>query len=901
MKTSLGVLNMDGIVFATILCSVSIPLLIFLVTYFFIRYRRFRFVGNLIPFVIAVLVICYVHSFYLKVFPNHIVEVNQIINNTIETTEISSRSDSNIVSSLFSSLVDAAKMFAFAFDFSKIAPFFKFSKSMSGEDWAYSMYGVSYLLASIVAVFFTSTIIVLTFFRDAGIKFRTFWRTRGRKNEICYIFSDPKVTIASRLGETLIKEGKVVIFYLSRASQKTQEGNEYKEMLLGKGFDVRVEKYGDGIAKFLFNKHFKKGIRKVSVFGLFSDDSTSLMLAESFQNAVLKNKKFQKIKRKVVFETDFAEKKDEEIQKFDKTIKDINELIGKLGKYNDDDKKALAALSKEMSQVLGINRVLNLKDKEIKEFVKNQSIHDGQFENVLSNFGEDIIRVVNPNKALLERWKKDLTSINLNIHKEKDYISWINNFRVFLTYHETDIDITHRYSQTTLHIVNTLSEYDMISSEFVLNNQITNFLDVKAIGKTNNNCMHVSFIGFGKINRPIFEKMTYAYQLWGDDIHKVHYHIVDQNSESFSETAKNLYTSKTKGNDVFKPPFLYDVTADLDGKDLTKYEVVEKYITKLFKKKNRFKEKGFEIFIVSLSSSTKSIQVASSIRNAIIKNAGEKQNLSKTIVFARVSEQIIADGYFNNQPFVKSQKQINDGLLVNNKDNSNNNQNDVLVPIVAFGQNALMSQYLNDYAKKIEAVGKSTLRSYMKYEKDNSLVEKAWLRQDKNGVLCNIVTVFSLKPKLELLEYELSDNNKDRYYIKKKDGSNAKTIDALDYNDEIYKQIAEFEHNRWLAASYLIFKYGQYNVDAFLNSIELNETTGKLNMETKCNSQHVCMLSNKGLKTLNERMKEYSNSEHNIEAGSLAKEAYKLTCTNDFDTIKTVFEDMKEPADSNNK
>lgn len=876
-------------VFLMILSGIAIPVLLFLFFWYLIRYLRYKYIGNLYIPIIIIAVICYFYSLYLRLNP-------------IDTgsTEIASQKE-HIAASIFGSFFDAVKMFALAFDTSKIAPFFNFSKELGNQVFYNLLFVIGYLFASIMALLSVSVLVVLTFFRNFLIRVKTLGRTAHRKKKIFYIFSDPKVTIAARLADAVTRDGDIAIFYLSRASQKTQEGSEYREMLISKGFDVRVEAYGLGLARWLFNKHFRKPYnifarifrlrtREVHVFGLFSEDDVANELGENFKDAVLANKKFVRAKRKIVFETKYADKKELE--------NDIKEIKS----YLDEDKfstekgiKDFAKLAEKLSTILGIKKVAKFDSRELKKIAKKERIHDGNFGLFCAKLGKNAVEVVKPNTRKLNGWIKKLEKMSKQKPIREHKLKAIENFRVFLTYHEGDMDLSHNNSSTTLHIVNTLSEYDMISTEFILNNQLNNFLSFspnQKVDKKDNKHLHVTFLGFGKINRPIFEKMTFAYQYWGDNKNKVHYHILDTAANSFLEIVNNDYTKRKAKYDTLSIPLLYEITAEEDGKDLTSYEVIDNHIKNVFKDKNRFKDDGFEIFVVSVSNSAKSIQVANCLRKAILKYHDKNKGCSllRTVIFVKISNLAMVDGFYGNKKYVKNQEYLNSGKLL-----ESNRSEEELAPIVIFGQNTFMSKYVDDYYKLIDVVGKSSQKAYNKNNVE--LIRKKWLLNKKDEVLSNTTTVYSLKPKLELIGYELKQNPKTgNYYIEA--SSNAKSIDNIDYNDNVIKLIAEIEHNRWMASEYLIHQYGQWPIETFLDTIEMDGN--KLDYRTKDRekTKHVCMLSKAGLNELYDRMANYKDDKKVLDQVQLEQEAFKLTVSNDIDALKDVLKDLKQ---SNNR
>ena len=368
----------------------------------------------------------------------------------------------------------------------------------------------------------------------------------------------------------------------------------------------------------------------------------------------------------------------------------------------------------------------------------------------------------------------------------------------------------------------------MISSKFLFDYPINKFLDFKsAINEEDIDSMNVTFFGFGSVNKPIFEKMTYAYQLWGDNVHKVHYHIVDRNSNSIVESISNEYTTKSD-----KPyhPFLYDIDADLDGKDLKEYEIIDKYVKELISKKNRFGTKGFEQFIISMGNTNDDLMCAINLRNALVKYV-DASKLAKTYIFVRRSE-----GELYPHDFVKGP--VNH-IFDNGYDFSKNH----LVPIITYGGNALMPIYIKDYYNDIIATGIQCEYAYCLCQKSNigcdekalkTKIEYCWLDKSKKAVLKNTRSVYSLEPKKELIKLASEEQIKNM--------EDPSIYETYDLSNPIVK-LANLEHNRWMAANYMISKSRPMDIETYLK--------GKPD-KTKSNEQtvHVCMITNEGLRVL---------------------------------------------------
>ena len=887
------------------LAALAIALGAFIV--FWYKWGRYRFVGNQYIYALILLVVCIGLAVVSNIFPVEI--VNKIsLNDTIYT--VKDANESGTLAKIASSLFEGIKMMGFGFDRDKLSAYLEHFKDINYLHQ--TIFGVSYFAVSLIGLFFTSAIVALTLFKNFLIKAKTFFRSFCPKKEVYYLFSDSAVTITEKLAEELQRDGHIVVIYLSRASQLTQAGTEFKDNLITKGFDVRIESYGDGLIKYIFGKAFNKyfnwffrllgfGKRKVRVFGLFSDDETSVELASSFKKAVVNNWHFKPLRRRIYASSNAGSKqiaalKDENFKKYVSGQEVVDDIV--------NNSQGLLSL---LSNSIGLKNVANIFDYKIYRFIKDNKIGDSDFPFLLHHFlrlNYPINKIINYSKNRVNSWIKKLEKTKKKT--VSDYkMNVINQFRVFLTYHESDIDIVSHYSDSTLHIVNTLSQYDMISTEFILANQLNSFLEIPSDGSDipDNNYMHVTFFGFGKINRPIFEKMTSAYQLWHDNKNKVHYHIIDREAIARKESVLNRYTyiHTEKYNydpkttildsdevDQVVPPFLYDVEAECEGQNLDDYNTIDNYVKALFEKEdnNRFNRQGFEIFVISVRNTSSDIKIASHLRKAILEHSkGKKKSINKAIIFVRVANRQTADSFFNNNAFVKSQHDVSNGLLFKERNA------DEMVPIVLFGENALMSTYISKHLETITGYATEALRAYGNISLQDA--KKQWLLTDKREALSNIATIYSLKPKLALFGFKLNENyeliaDKEKYEAFLNNES-FKDPKKLEKHDDM-KHLAGLEHNRWVAAVSQIYNYGPMPIDDYVGP------KYNFNSKTPDYTLHVCMLSNAGLKCLRDAIiRKYKGDE--------AKEnkAWNLTLVYDIAMMQKIFESLKEKEDQNNK
>ena len=514
-------------------------------------------------------------------------------------------------------------------------------------------------------------------------------------------------------------------------------------------------------------------------------------------------------------------------------------------------------------------------------FKKRKVFVYGLFSNddVSVEFGGHFLAALNKNKRFQKIYEK-LKSGEALSEQER---SIFETYKVFLTYHNSDIDKANGFSKKTGHIISTLSLYDMISSEFLLNNQLSNFVDLKSIkDDEDNKSLNVTFLGFGKANRSIFEKMKAAYQLWTDNTNKVNYHVLDQFSESLVGLYTNHYTEE--GGEASKPLF-YNIMSELDGKDLTSEEELNRYFENIKNdsKSNRFSEKGFEMFLVSFADTNTDVKMAITLRNTLIKYFGEEK-LKKTVIFVRIADDRISKNFEDKEfnEFVFTQEEINSGILF---------EDHISVPIVVYGQNSLMSSYLSKHHFMINKLGLAAMISY--YGDKNSATADFYLG-DKETITANTDTVYSLKTKLNLFGYNLTQD----YLVERLDG---KATSPKEFYDDIAKQIsgvtypdlpqgspvtrlAELEHNRWLVTSYKIFKYLPLSYEDF---IARSKKEGKATTKSENGDKNVCMVTNAGLKEFRNKALKDLGEDSKVRLD-------KICFRYDVDALKTVFYALAE-------
>lgn len=813
-----------------------------LVTRFLVNLFKYDYLGNVYIYVIFAFILCFFYSWYAAMHPLK-------------------GSAPNFLIALVSSIFDAIKMMATAFDRDVISGYF----SKGGID---SWFAGFYTFVSFFAIVATSLSTILFVFKSFKAKLLNFFRSLNPKKEMYYIFSDPQVRPSMKLAEELKKDKKIVIMYIPSSVLKTQTGTEYRDALKNAGFDVRSEPFSYKLCNRIFTKHFNLQYRKVflfpwkyftrhrkvTVYGLFSDDEFSTNLAINFTKAINDGKLNEKI---------YLEQK-----KY--TEDEMLSILDALGKKVEDEKKLKANIDwlEECLMKDGIvledyginfnNTVKKLLEKGFKIKLIKQKKRRKQTNKYF--------------KKVFAKYKDyDGTNANYTEAEIKKDLNKLNNFRVFVTYQDNDIDLNHNFSSRTLHIVTTLSQYDMISSEFVLDNPITNFIDInsKDFFENKNLSMNVTFLGLGKINRPIFEKLTYAYQLWGDGDYLINFHILDKYSNNFVEMYRNEFTNlpkqaKASDEDPYLPkPILYNIYPGCDGKDLREYEVLLSYLNQEAKKKNRFTDNGFEIFVISLCDTTTDVNTALKLRQTLLKVISDDKKLYKTIIFVRIpNETVINNLKAENSSYVIDQSLLNEKTLKNLH---------IKAPIVVFGENTTMSKYIKEHHTILNNLGMYSLVSYNSNIKDENIrrmmTQVQWIQSNKISVLINVATAYSLKTKLQIFGYRYTGHFENNETVASLTDGCAKQIEnqmkdcQKDFGKEnssfantSIMKLAELEHNRWLATSYLLNKYGQWNKTDYLaeSNYKYNKRDKIWNFKTKndSNTKHICMTNNNGLKNL---------------------------------------------------
>ena len=764
---------MEWLMYATLF---SAPIVMGVLIYIFFSRYKYKYIGNLLKYIIPSYIVCFLLSFAVNTNPLSVTSSMDVyidgVKKVYDITTTNVSFDGNVFQALMNSFFDALKMMAMAFDKTVISPYFKL------DGW-HIAFGILYYGFSVFALVFSSIGAILFFFKSFNAKAANFFRSFSKKRKVYYIFSEAKCARPTiKLASELAKKKHIVIIYVSKASLKTQEGTEYRDRLINEGFDVRSENVSRELCTYIFkkffNRHFKKLLffwkwpyrnRDVTIYGIFDDDDSSIKLASFFREAIINNKNWCYYKKTYISQ----------------------------------------------------------------------------------------LKIDNPIERLFPEDKKLENDINN-----------IRNIRIFVTYQNYDFDLNNNFSGNTLHIINTLSQYDMVSSEFVSKHQLIDYLpeDHSKIEEGN---LNVSFLGLGNINRPIFEKLTYAFQSWDNKKHLINYHIYDYKSKELVSQLRNVYTEKAKpDNDYLEKPLLYKLFEECNGEDLTAYDVLDRHFLELKKKNDtcRFSDNGFEIFIISAATTNQDTQIAIALRDVLIKRFG-LEKLKKTYIYVRVGDETIA----------KNLRDANDYIFCDSEKDDREAVKKCTAPIVVFGENTNLADFIDTDYNRIIKLGRAAYGSYCGISGNN--LRMNWRLLNKFGILDNVPTAFSCKTKLAILGYDYDiDTGKVKDKKTKKDVDAETFIKAFDdllgntnypKDDEAKPiiKLAHLEHNRWLASSYLVHKYEQLKLERYEKDGERRDSN---------NTRHIFMTTNEGLVKL-----------YNI------GQDYKRCFLNDIDATKASF------------
>ena len=520
---------------------------------------------------------------------------------------------------------------------------------------------------------------------------------------------------------------------------------------------------------------------------------------------------------------------------------------------------------------------------------KHQVTVLGLFSNddMASDFALNFKDAIQENETIQKIKNNHPQNVNQDLYKpfDKKELRYLNHFRVFVSYHEHDYDYTYNISGSTLHIINTISQYDMISTSFLLDNPLSSFVDINSLKKDNdvaNNRFHVTFLGFGKVNKPIYKKMITGYQLWGDNINKICYHIIDKDPSRLNINESLNFQQNIGSDNVI--PYLYRV--DYQCLDLSIENQLEEYIDVIKNDSSRFNTNGFELFIISLDKTYFDVTLCRKL-HFLLKRKINTEKLNKTIIFIRFCNTQNVDSFIEaNKDITINQSSVSKGYLLSD--------NHILCPIVPFGQNILLSDYLNYKFNKINQIGMAWDASYNNI--DLQTEDAIYRFKNKRDVLKNTAAIFSLQNELKIFGFDLDSN----FNITKEGKA---VSDQLYYSDLISKlddakynncsddvvKLAELEHNRWLVSIRQDRPYTMMKIEEYVK-FDKNGNIDWNNMHTSSNDNvtHVCMTTNEGLKELYDYIEKVSNNSSDM--GLIEK----IVFDNDISQLRNVFKVVKE-------
>ena len=777
-----------------ILIILEIIIFLILVARFFNNYFKYRYIGSFTIYLISSYILCLLFSLITNIYPPE-----GLINNN------------EFVLAIMVSFFDAIKMMLSNFSTDVITSYIN-----SNIIWM-NVFGIAYIITSFIALVATSISVILIFIKTLKPKANNFIRKNINKKNNVFIYTETDVKISLKLAKHLRDNGYVVKIILSRDSQDSGSGQEFKKQLTMAGFEVLTENSSSNFASFIIKNNWKINNEKETIiYGLFSDDEKNVSFANQFKKAICNSKIYY------LTEVNKIALDDELYNKIKNEYNEIKDY--KMAKQRG---KLIKDVDAVRNNIYNNKKYLNIEDKN--EINKLQE--------------EEKIRI-----------------------KEEDYMR-INRLKVFVSYQDFDCNCIYKYNLETKGIINSISEYDIVSTNFIMDNPISNFIDINKIIKEkeiNLGNMNVNFLGFGNVNQAIFNKMLQAYQLFSDNEYRINYTISAFNAKEMVEAYRSIYSNYEKKFDTdnyLKVPHLYDLNVAFDNIDLNNIHFIELYIKKMVEDNKHFAKNGFEMFVVACKKSNMNARISYYLRQAILSLVPVEKR-DKTIVFTRMSNSETID-IFNNNDFVFRQNEFLKGF--NSKKYLE--LNCPSCPIVIMGEDAFISDYVNNhYNKAIELSLKMDayhLMNTLNIKPDSFELRKfiakqkiKWQNTPKEQIMVNVSPFYQLRAKLNALGLDLNRDykvvNKDNNIISKeqfdkilKEIFNENNIDefGLKRTDNIIgERLLEMEHNRWIMAAYLTYRYLPYEIDKFNHS--------PLNTKNKDLRAHICMTTNKGLKDL---------------------------------------------------
>ena len=218
------------LVLAIIFIAISLIIFGILFYRFFHNFHKYRYMGNSFINVGICYILCLAYTMTLKFTP--IDGVDALTGGLAFT----------------SSFFDAIKMMVGSFDVKVLQEY------ASNNDIGRIIYAYAFVVTSIGSLVTTSLSVILGFFFQFKPNITNFFGDifhSSRTRENVFIFTEPRVKMSIRLAEKLRDSGDFVRIVVSRKSQSTQEGTEFKNRLVMEGFDVWTENASSNFASYI--------------------------------------------------------------------------------------------------------------------------------------------------------------------------------------------------------------------------------------------------------------------------------------------------------------------------------------------------------------------------------------------------------------------------------------------------------------------------------------------------------------------------------------------------------------------------------------------------------------------------------------------------------------------------
>ncbi|MCQ2772675.1 MAG: hypothetical protein MJ238_05335 [Bacilli bacterium] len=386
-----------------------------------------------------------------------------------------------------------------------------------------------------------------------------------------YIFTEAGVDTAVTLAENLSKKrygknkygdkvvtrkGDIVTIVVPSSSMRTQEGTEFRDKLILKGFDVITENVSYRfLAYFLRRKPMifksRKRLTRTVAYSMFYNDKDNVAFAKRAYDVIYAVKEktawhaFLMYLLKLCHYVGIARPKNPP------------ELVG--DNLNEHDSEANVEEQERNEQ---IKRRQDQKKRKADRR-KYRVMTFARIIDVLKNLDKDI-EIVEKSGIEGKTEKQIAKAKNKLIKKGRRYFNVLDRVQFYISCQDYDYDDAYPFIKESFGMIKSFSEYEAVSTDFLLHTPITTFLpDLREKarkpidGPMYDKPMNVHFIGFGRINRAIFTKMTAAYQLCRDGEDLIHYHIVDKDADSLIKDNSNIY------HEPSNPSISLDLSGDI--------------------------------------------------------------------------------------------------------------------------------------------------------------------------------------------------------------------------------------------------------------------------------------------------------------------------------------------------